>query len=394
MSAEHSHNDTVSSSSRTRRPVGIKEQVRRSVVNTMYRVGLVRCVERVANKFELSRAIGSRLPNLRRRVTPKFAVLCYHRVGTDGVPLFSRLKPSEFEAQMRYLTQHYRVVSLDQLCSELREARLVEPTVAVTFDDGYRDLYTHAFPALQKYAIPATVYLIGRCMETGEPPWYDRIFVAVKNAPGNTLDVPLDRLTRFELGSGEDRLQIVWQIVCYLRTIPDHLRRAWCARFEQILPVQQTELEERMLNWEQVRAMQKGGLFIGAHTMSHPAVSQLDPSDFEEELARSKRLLEERLGVPVADFAYPFGKLSDVSPAAEAFLARSGYRSAVTTLEGCNLPTTNPFRLRRIQVDDSDSMASFALTLGRVFLEYPDPLETDNGTDELSRQVQQSRCEV
>jgi peptidoglycan/xylan/chitin deacetylase (PgdA/CDA1 family) len=351
-------------------------------------------VERVANKFELSRAIGSRLPNLRRRVTPKFAVLCYHRVGTDGVPVFSRLKPSEFEAQMRYLIQHYRVVSLDQLCSELREARLVEPTVAVTFDDGYRDLYTHAFPALQKYAIPATVYLIGRCMETGEPPWYDRIFVAVKNAPGNTLDVPLDRLTRFELGSGEDRLQIVWQIVCYLRTIPDHLRRAWCARFEQILPVQQTELEERMLNWEQVRAMQKGGVFFGAHTMSHPAVSQLDPSDFEEELARSKRLLEERLGVPVADFAYPFGKLSDVSPAAEAFLARSGYRSAVTTLEGCNLPTTNPFRLRRIQVDDSDSMASFALTLGRVFLEYPDPLETDNGTDELSRQVQQSRCEV
>ena len=367
MSAEFSHNDAVSSSSRARRPVRIKEQLRRSVVNTMYRVGLVRCVERVANKFELSRTIGSRLPNLRRRVTPKFAVLCYHRVGTDGVPLFSRLKPSEFEAQMRYLSQHYRVVSLDQLCSELREARLVEPTVAVTFDDGYRDLYTHAFPALQKYAIPATVYLIGRCMETGEPPWYDRIFVAVKNAPGNSLEVPLDHLTRFELGSAEHRLQIVWQIVCYLRTIPDHLRRAWCARFEQILPVQQTELEERMLSWEQVRAMQKGGVFFGAHTMSHPAVSQLDPSDFEEELAQSKRLLEERLGVPVADFAYPFGKLSDANSAAEAFLARSGYRSAVTTLEGCNLPTTNPFRLRRIQVDDCDSTASFALTLGRVF---------------------------
>lgn len=394
MSAETSSNGAVSSNTGARRLVGIRERIRRAVVNVMYRIGLSRCVEGVASKFELSRSTGSRLPSLRRRVKPKFAVLCYHRVGTDGVPLFSRLKPSEFEAQMRYLSQHYRVVSLDQLCRELREAKLVQPTVAVTFDDGYRDLYTHAFPALQKYAIPATVYLIGRCMETGEPPWYDRIFLAVMNAAGNTIDVQLDQLRRFELGSAEVRLEIAWQIVCYLRTIPDRLRQAWCARFEQILPVQQAELEERMLNWEQVRAMGKGGVFFGAHTMSHPAVSQLDPSDFEEELARSKRLLEERLGVPVVHFAYPFGKPSDTNSVAEEFLARSGYRSAVTTIEGCNLPTTNPFRLRRIQVDDSDSMASFALTLGRVFLEYPGPLEPDNGTDETSSQVQQNRCEV
>jgi peptidoglycan/xylan/chitin deacetylase (PgdA/CDA1 family) len=368
--------------------------VRRVITNILYRLGLLRCIERVASRYELSHAHGSYLPRLRRRVAPKFAVLCYHRVGTDGVPLFSRLKLKEFEEQMRYIKESYRVVPLEQLCRELREARLVEPTIAITFDDGYRDLYTHAFPALQKYEIPATIYLIGHCMETGEAPWYDRIFVALKNAPGDTLEIHLDRPRRFVLGPYEARLQIAWQIVCYLRTIPDRSRRAWCAKFEQTIPLRPAELEERMLNWEQVRAMHKGGMCFGAHTMSHPAVSQLDPSDFEDELLRSKQLLEERLAVPVLDFAYPFGKPADRSSVAEEFLARSGYRSAVTTVEGYNLPTTNPFRLRRIQVDDSDSMASFALNLARVFLESPEPLVANKGSDELNARVHLNRCEV
>ena len=394
MPAEIPPNGAASKNERTRRFAGIRDRARRAVVTALYWAGFLRCLESVGSKFELSRSMGARLPRLRSRVTPKFAVLCYHRVGTDGVPLFSRLQPTAFEAQMRYLRRHYRVVSLGQLCHELSNARLVKPTVAVTFDDGYRDLYTYAFPTLKKYEIPATIYLIGRCLETGQPPWYDRIFLAVKNAAGNTLDVQLDRWTRFELGSAEVRLRVAWQIVCYLRSIPDRSRRAWCARFDQILPARSAEIEERMLNWEQVRAMQKSGVFFGAHTTSHPAVSQLDPTDFEEELARSKRLLEDQIGIPIVDFAYPFGKPSDTSPVAEEFLARSGYRSAVTTIEGCNLPTTNPFRLRRIQIDDDYSIPAFALTLGRVFLEESGPKEADTTAAEWSTQPLLRRGEV
>lgn len=389
MSTDHSSDDKAA-----RPPLKIRERARGTVTKGLYRAGLLRCVEQVARKYELRFRSGSRLPRLRRRLTPKFVVLCYHRVGMDGVPLFSRLKSDEFDAQMRYIRKHYRVVSLDQLVCELREARMVEPTIAVTFDDGYRDLYTHAFPALRKYGIPATIYLIGRCMETGEAPWYDRIFVALKNAPGETLEVELDCPRRFDLGSAGARLHAAWQIVCYLRSISAHSRRAWCASFEQTVEVRHAELENRMLNWDQVREMHRDGVFFGAHTMSHPAVSQLDPSDFEEELLRSKLLLEERLDVPMLDFAYPFGKSEDQSAAAEEFLVHSGYRSAVTTMEGYNLPATNPFRLRRIQIDESDSMPSFALNLGRMFLESQDWLATDNGADEVSTPVHQSRCEV
>jgi peptidoglycan/xylan/chitin deacetylase (PgdA/CDA1 family) len=346
-----------------------RDVCRRMLAFGLYHSPMLRVFERIAGSYVLRRSPGSSMPRLQPSAGSKFGILCYHRVGTEGAPLFSRLDPSIFEAQMRHVKKHYRVVPLGQLCEELRDQRKVEPTLAITFDDGYRDLYTHAFPVLQKYEIPATIYLIGRCMKTGEVPWYDRIFAALKAAPGAALEVDMDGPCRLELGSAEARLLGAWRIVSFLRTIDDSRRRAWCAAFEDRIGVSQKELDGRMLDWEHVRTMHRSGVSFGAHTMSHPSVSQLSNDAFEEEFVHAKHLLEEGLGAPVLDFAYPFGKPNDCSTAAEAFVARCGYRSAVTTSEGYNTSGTSPYRLRRLQIDDDRSMASFAFSLGRLFLE-------------------------
>ena len=332
---------------------------------------------------------GSRLPRLRRSPAPKFGILCYHRVGIGGVPLFSQLDPQVFEAQMRHLRKRYRLVSLAQMCRELQDSGPGEPALAITFDDGYRDLYTHAFPVLQKYKIPATVYLIGRCVETGETPWYDRIFVAFQAVPGAALELELDGPRRFELSNPAARARAAWEIVCYLRAIPDARRRACCAALERQIPPPREELKERMLNWEQVRRMHDGGVFFGAHTLTHPVVSQLEPGAWEEELASSKQLLESRLGSPVEDFAYPFGKPEHCGLAAEDFLRRCGYRSAVTTAEGCNTKGVSLYRLRRLQIGDSRSISSFAFNVGRLFLEVP----SESPVDSAAAATRQARRE-
>jgi peptidoglycan/xylan/chitin deacetylase (PgdA/CDA1 family) len=304
----------------------------------------------------------------------KFVILCYHRVGTEGIPFFSRLRPSIFESQMEYLRKHYRVVSLRQLCRELQGGDVVSPTVAITFDDGYRDLYAHAFPALQKYEIPATIYLIGRCMETGEAPWYDRIFAALESTPGRSLELELDEPRVFELASPAARREAAWQIVCYLRIKSNQVRQAWCADFERRVQFPERELHGRMLNWDQVRLMQLNGIHFAAHTMSHPVISRLAPAEFEDELLRSKRLLEAGLQSPVHDFAYPFGKFEDVNhPAAKQYLETAGYRSAVTTIEGSNGTGSDLFSLRRLQIGDDGCLSFFALNVGRVFLKALPP---------------------
>jgi peptidoglycan/xylan/chitin deacetylase (PgdA/CDA1 family) len=349
----------------------IKERIRRTLAKGLYYSRTLAAVRRLAQNYHVEAHYSSKVPHLRRDSSSKFAILCYHRVGTEGIPFFSRLDPSVFEAQMRYLKKHYRVVSLGQLCKELRDSTPVEPTLAITFDDGYRDLYSYALPVLRKYQIPATVYLIGRCMETGEAPWYDRIFAALQTALGSFLDLQLAAPRHFTFTSKESRVAAAWEIVRYLRTIPDAERREWCANFERRLTVPQPQIANRILNWEQVQEMRREGVDFGAHTMTHPAVGRLNSQAFDEELLQSKRLLENGLNAPVEDFAYPFGKLSDCSPAAEEFLSRCAYRSAVTTVEGYNVSGANRFQLFRLQVNDDPSLPSFALAVGRLFLEAP-----------------------
>jgi peptidoglycan/xylan/chitin deacetylase (PgdA/CDA1 family) len=339
------------------------------VAQGLLHTGLMRAAERLAGSYDVHAEEGSALPRLRATVGSKFGILCYHRVGTQGVPLFSRLEPSAFAAQMRYVKKHYRVVSLGQLCDELRDGRRVPPTLAITFDDGYRDLYTHAFPVLQKYQIPATIYLIGRCMESGEVPWYDRIFLALKAAPGESLKVELEGPREFRITSPSARGSAAWEMVSYLRSVQDTRRQEWCAAFERQIPLPAGELEGRMLDWNQVGTMHRAGISFGAHTMSHPVVSQLDPRALEEELVVSKQVLERGLGVRVEDFAYPFGKPEDGSVAAEEILRRAAYRSAVTTTQGFNTTGSDRLRLRRLQIAEDTSLANFAFNVSRLFLE-------------------------
>ncbi len=368
-------------SRRVRLPfAGFKQTCERVLASSLYYTGLLSMARRVERSHELRSSANSSLPRLQRFADSKFGILCYHRVGTEGVPLFSRLEPAVFEAQMCYLRKHYRIIPIAQLCQELREGRQVVPTLAITFDDGYRDLFTYAYPVLRKYAIPATIYLIGRSMETGEAPWYDRVFVAFACARRPTLEVQMQELRQFDLSTPTLRNNAAWETVCFLRSIPNAQRQKWCAEFEQRIEPRSDWLENRFLNWDQVRTMQRGGVFFGAHTMTHPSVSGLDSADFHEEFVHSKQLLEDGLDGLVEDFAYPFGRLSDVSCAAEDFVVRTGYRSAVTTMEGFNSSSANLHMLNRLQIGDDRSLSSFAFRVVRMFLEAPPKLH--------------SRCEI
>jgi peptidoglycan/xylan/chitin deacetylase (PgdA/CDA1 family) len=341
---------------------------REAVAEGLHQTGALRIFEAVSRHYEFALSNHRRLPFLRRTTCPKFAVLCYHRIGTRGVPLFSVFAPEVFEAEMRFLRKHYRVISLDRLCDEMEKPGQNEPAVAVTFDDGYRDLYTYALPILQKYQIPATIFLPIVSIETGQVPWYDRVFLTAKVFPKDDLEIVLDRSRRFRLVSHQARLQAATEIVQYLRTLPDWRRKEHCERLEKQVSLPIDELRNRMLTWDQIRAMGRTGITFGSHTMTHPVVSQLTDAQLESELNESKQLLEQRIAGPAPHFAFPFGKPEDCGKAALPVLARAGYRSAATTVEGTNVPGDSLYELRRSQVGSEPSVSMFALKLSRLFL--------------------------
>jgi hypothetical protein len=238
--------------------------------------------------------------------------------------------------------------------------------VAVTFDDGYRDTYTQAVPILRQYGIPATVFLAVGAIESGQAPWYDKIFLALKAYPGEELKVHLDQPRRFLLMAPGARLHAASQIMLWLRKQPTAKRREFCAELEARIALPQHELSGRMMTWEQVREMQEAGISFGAHTLTHPPVSRLTEDEVGPELLHSKQILEQRLGRPAPDFAYPFGQPADCGNTAD-WLKRCGYRSAVTTVPGLNRAGSDLYSLRRFYMEEVHCVSLFALRLSRAF---------------------------
>ncbi|HEX7287830.1 MAG TPA: polysaccharide deacetylase family protein [Candidatus Angelobacter sp.] len=338
----------------------------------MHRTGILRLVQHFSQRFEVIHSNGGLVPALKRVRSPRFVIICYHSVGTGGVPFHSGIDEQVFEQQIRFLRNSYRIVTVDEICRELDEDGRPGQAVALTFDDGYRSVYTKAFPVLRKYGVPATVYLTASAVETGEISWYDRIFAAAMLCPADTIQIEGDAQRRFALTSQESRMRAATEIVKTLRGYSNQARIAACAALDKKAQLPPAETKDRMLTWAQIHEMQKSGIHFGAHTMSHPAVSRLSPSEWEHELVDSKRLLEERLQQQVVHFAFPFGSPADIGKEICSVLPGYGYRSAVSTAWGVNTPDTNRYLLRRIGGEEP-SLPLFALRLRSVFLNEQPP---------------------
>jgi len=338
---------------------------RHRAASAMYQSGLLRAFRAVSRHYEYASDNGSG-EHLRRVRNPKYIVLGYHSVGTDGFPLYCRLPKKVFAEQMRYVRRHYRVVSLRQMIDELESLSAQDQSVVVTFDDGYLGTYTEAFPILKEYSIPATVYLTAGLVESGALAWYDEIFLRLQRAPSDTT-LALEHGRPSRVADFASPVEAATTAVMYLRTLPDEARQQWCASLEKALPVPPAQLRGSMMNWDQARDMCRAGISFGCHTMSHPVLSRLTAEAVRREVAESKWLIESRLDVKVDDFAFPFGKAKDCGAIGAEALSALGFRTAMTTILGVNGPGTDPFRLRRMVQGEEPSTAMFAYRLQRLF---------------------------
>jgi len=345
----------------------LKAGLRELAASALHHSGALRALQVFSRTHEVAPDTKGRR-TLSRVAVPKFLILTYHRVGVGGVPIYSWLETEAFEAQMRYLRQHFEIISLDALLYAVQNGAPANTrAVAITFDDGYLGTYTEAFPILRKYRIPATVYLTVGSIESGEAAWYDRLFLALQVMQSETLECAWHPFRRFILGDKASRIAATEKLVQYLRTVPDGKLKALCAEIESRVRLPEKELRGCMLTWNHVREMQAAGITFGSHTMSHAVVAQLSKDDLESELRLSKQIIEARTAASVQHFAYPFGRPADCGGEATAVLKRLGYSSAVTTVEGTNVPFADPFALKRASIGTSTSLSQFALRISKLF---------------------------
>lgn len=300
-------------------------------------------------------------------------VLNYHRIDEPTRPDFDSFKPnvsataSEFERQMEYVSRWFHVISLSDLIAWLDGRQELPPYAAlITFDDGYLDNYTTAFPILQKYRLPALIFLTTGHIGTDNPFYWDLAAYCFCRTRHTQLIFPDGNLVRFS--TPQEREEACREWVESLKVMPENEKRVWVDRLADALDVSIPAGHSRglMMNWDQVREMHKHGIDFGAHTVDHPILTRVSFEEACQQIRTSKSRVEEEVGTEVLSFAYPNGQVVDVDPRIEQAVAESGMRAAFTLLPG---PTSlsevrrNPYAIRRIFISHRHSLPLFAAQL-------------------------------
>lgn len=330
-------------------PPSLKRRVKRLTVSAVQSAGIHR--------------------SLRSRAATR--ILMYHRV-LDRTTVFDSpfniVSTENFEAQMHYLAKNYDCLSLEDFADIARVGRPTpRRSVVITFDDGYRDNYVSAFPALLKYGLPATFFVSSDPIGTDELLWPDRVSAVLNMAGSREIEAGLAGPLRCDLRS--DAIGAHLAIHTQLKLLPVAEREATIARLAGALNVDLGAIRyASMLSWDEIREMDEAGMSIGSHTRSHPVLSRLPVEEIERELRESKETIERQLGHTVRTFAYPCGSPSDIDQRVVAS-ARQHYEAAVTTFPGLCTTSDDLHLLRRIHVDN-DPVERFAVKIELPWLAH------------------------
>jgi len=294
-------------------------------------------------------AAGQRVKAGGRRVL----IASYHRVVEDFEGELRRSIPGLLisrETFRRHLEEAHRLgfelSSLEDALEVLDGRRnAARDLCVVTFDDGYRDVYRHAFPILKSMGAPAIVYLPAAFVGTERRFLHDRLFHLASLAVRARL--PLPHLARGLLDpvvAGKVALSAAMD--GYLGEHRADEVAEVCGALERTLgggPELSPEQGD-VMSWEEARRMQRAGISFGAHTLDHRVLTLESEEVVEREVRGSRAWIERELGVPVRDFAYCNGWYSDL---VVQVLVRCGFRSAVTTYDRPNAIGGDLFALRR-----------------------------------------------
>jgi peptidoglycan/xylan/chitin deacetylase (PgdA/CDA1 family) len=256
-----------------------------------------------------------------------------------------------FRRHLEVLQESHDVVSLDDALSVLQGASQAARDVAViTFDDGYRDVYTHAFPVMRDLRVPGVVYVPSGFVGTDRRLGHDRLFAALRRMNERRI-APIavgvgNPGERWLIGAfdGSAPPEVALERLIARHPTPGLLRLADALEDRLGLAGSRPQQGELPMSWEMLREMDAHGVVVGAHTADHTVLTNQRLDDARREIAQCKAVLEKGLKKPVKHFAYCNGYYS--AGVAQA-LKSEGFASAVTTEDMPNTPGVDPFALKR-----------------------------------------------
>jgi peptidoglycan/xylan/chitin deacetylase (PgdA/CDA1 family) len=301
------------------------------------------------------------------RRPPAAAILNYHSVPGPDVAAWidpdNAISPAQFEAQIRFLASRRRVVSLSELVRALERREPLRPgTVAITFDDGYRDFLTVAAPILERYRVPAIMFLPTGLVARAEAHWIDRLFTAFRWRTAS-LDSLKDIAPE---GPGTSPLYpaIAGRL---LAALPPE-RSALLGDVERRLAPART-MPRLTLNWDDVRELRDRFPMVefGAHSVEHTDLSSCPAEIARWELTQAATDMEREISRRPEHLSFPYNRSSAQSRAAAI---AAGYRSALANgSDPLVRPSSDRFALPRME--PPASMTMFRFMTGGAYPDLP-----------------------
>ena len=217
-------------------------------------------------------------PGVQRRLArAKVLVLTYHGVtrGTeDGYVFRQSVEARTFDAQLTWLSRHYRFLRLSSLVDALHGRKpFPEGGVVVTFDDGLRNVRESALPVLLKHEAPATVFVCSGWVGRG-PLWTDEVNVLVMGAPRETLASPFDDGRQFPLRGLAARERAAHAVRVRMKRLDPSARAEALTRLRQAClgGGRAVDIDPEchdLLSWDDIRVLSRAGIEIGSHGSTH-----------------------------------------------------------------------------------------------------------------------------
>ena len=333
-------------------------------------------------KISLPEQIHQGIKRARRYVSSRALVLLYHRVAeAESDPWQLAVSPTNFEEHLQILSRYWQTVSLREMTASLDKRKLPRRSIVVTFDDGYANNLLAAKPLLEKYEVPATVFVATGYTGTDREFWWDeleRLFLEVGVLP-EVLSLQMNgKRKQWQLGD-----EAFYDEAARCRNTkwrgwhadePTSRHAVYRAIWNAMRPMSENDRlscrldlltwagadkyardTHRALKSEELVELTSDGLIkVGAHTVTHAQLSALDLEAQRSEIRQSKLRLEEIVGNRIAGFAYPYGGKGDYSSETISLVRDTGFSHACTTSADFVRRGTDPFQLPRVQVTDVD----------------------------------------
>jgi peptidoglycan/xylan/chitin deacetylase (PgdA/CDA1 family) len=269
------------------------------------------------------------------------SILTYQRVLARPDPLFPEcLDARHFEQHLRLLTRWFQVLPLPLALRQLRARTLPGPVVCLTFDNGYADTADVTLPLLQRYGASATYFVASRFLDGGCV-WRDVVVDTIRQAPPGRLNLGRYGFGVYDVACPVRRRAVIDMLIETLGRLPAAERNA---RVTAMARAPGT----RMLCRDQLLALHRAGMDIGAHTPGHTVLAAMSNAEARADIAECRATLEDVIQAPVALFAYPSGRPGRDFEQRHANMLRSqGFDAAVTSAWGAARPATDLYELPR-----------------------------------------------